>query len=256
MKNIFVLCLSLIGFCLSSCTGSTEEPLIQSEFKEKEIKPKGYAVADLGQEYIPATVIPSSASEQEQLLKRLSANQDVSFNTQRLKLFVRYAQLVNSRSPKQNILKILISDISNLATQHKDDHELAALMGSATSFQAVFYPEDSGTQQLLAKKGGRMMDRAIRNAPNHLGVRLQRGITYATMPAFLGKARYSIEDLLLIKAGNVQDDSFTSMVGFYLGMALIKDKQVVQGLKVLAEVKAGKYSPWSQKSSDLIDENS
>ena len=201
------------------------------------------------------TLIPSNLKEQKQLLSQLEEQaKDDGDGKQRLRFFVRYAILVNSEKVSAAKIQNLIDDIKNYLKLNSKDYELVALLGSATSFSSIYYPQDTGKQQLLAKKGIRLLDGAKRNAPNHLGVRLQRGISYAAMPAFLGKAELAVKDLQFVKMHYPSESELMIMVNFYLGKALINTVHKSDGIQILQSLVEQGITPWSQKASKIITE--
>ena len=202
-----------------------------------------------------ATIIPSNLNAQKQLLGQLEAQVKAGNDSkQRLMFFVRYAILVNSEQVSEVKLLKLIDDIKSYLKLNSEDYELVALLGSATSFSSVYYPQDTGKQQLLAKKGIRLLDRAKKNAPNHLGVRLQRGISYAAMPAFLGKAELAVKDLQFVKVHYPSDAELIIMVNFYLGKALVNTAHKSEGVEILQTLVKQGMKPWSLKAAQIITE--
>lgn len=250
------LFLMVVGFnWLLGCSEPASKSAPELSDKESNSNVIATQTIDKKLQYIPATKIPTTDRLRKQQLAEISKAAATDFEKQRLALFIRFTLLANSKKPELEALERIIQELTTLTLAHPADIELSALLGSATSFQSIFYPEDSGKQRLLAKKGIRLMDRAIRRSPEHLGVRLQRGISYAAMPAFLGKARYAVDDLSIIKSASNSDEShFIAMIDFYLGKALINNQQVQQGVALLQLLAERNLTPWSQQASDLIKE--
>ena len=205
-------------------------------------------------DFIKPTTVPTTNTERQALLNSLNINADSSIDKRRLALFVRYTYFANSQDRQLKTLEQLVEEIAVMRKTRPDDHELTALHGSATCLQAVFFRNNLGRTNLLSKKGSRYLDRAVKNEPNHLGVRLYRGITYAEMPAFLGKGRQAVEDFSLIKnaAAPETDDKFAAMVDYYYAMALIKDQQKNNGRKLLTSLIGKNIVPWSERAATLI----
>lgn len=213
------------------------------------------AASSGGSNPVFATAIPGNLNSQKKLLRRLETEKmALSSSDERLLLFLRYAVLVNSEHLEKEKMLILIEDIKKRLKQGEGDDELTALLGSATSYTAVFYPQDTGKQQLLAKKGIRLLDKAIKSSPNNLGVRLQRGITYSAMPAFLGKSSTAIEDLKYVKQFYREDSGLIFMINFYLGKALINNAEKSAGIELLQQLAKEKIQPWSSKAEQIIRE--
>lgn len=204
------------------------------------------------EQYIQATVVPNNTSERQKLLTTLNDSDE----QQRLALFVRYTELSNN--PKRQLVELdkLLEQVQNRHERNKDDNELTALLGSATCLKTLFFLDNLGKTNLLAKKGSRYLDRAVKNAPNNLGVRLYRGITYAEMPSFMGKARQAIEDFSHIKAG--MDSSlpldYSAMIHYYDAVAQLKNSNKDGALQQLHAVVAQNIAPWSARATQLIKE--
>jgi hypothetical protein len=216
---------------------------------------KNTVIAASAGDHIPATVVPTTNGKRQAMLDNLKLTKQSPLADQRLALFLRYT-LLTGRQPRLAPLEQLISEISEMVGQHKNDYELLALLGSATRLQTIFYLDNLGKTNLLAKKGSRYLDRAVKKAPKHLGVRLYRGITYAEMPGFLGKARQAVDDFSLLKTamGFKTEGEFSAMVDYYFAMALIKDQQQASGLKQLGLLAKRNIAPWSQRAAVLIKE--
>lgn len=243
----------VIALCtlLMACSEHQAEKTVNNEPQNQQAS----AIVASG-DFIKATTVPNSSSERQTLLKELNSKNDA--NSKRLALFVRYTELTNAAEIKQEVLEPLLKDIDAQLKANSGDHELRALFGSATSLQAIFHLEDVGQTNLLAKKGGRQLDRAVKKAPNHIGVRMYRGITYAEMPAFLGKARFAKQDFEAIKqaTGSNADGDYMAMINYYYAMALIKDNQKDQGQSLLNQVIKSQKAPWAVKAQALLKEAS
>jgi hypothetical protein len=159
---------------------------------------------DLIQYQMP-TYIGGGRVEQEALYQTLKNNTALSRLEQKQWLLLRLSLFATDK--EQTLTKLeTITDALALASEQSandgaQDYELMAALGSALSYQSVFYQNDLGSMNLLSRKGMRYMDRAIKKAPNHLGIRLLRGISYANMPAFLNRASFAVTDLTVLKEG-------------------------------------------------------
>lgn len=208
-------------------------------------------------EFTKPTSVPTNNTERQALLKSLNINTESTIDERRLALFVRYTYFADNQDRQLETLEQLIKEIEEMREKRPEDHELTALYGSATSLQTVFYLNNLGKTNLLSKKGSRYLDRAVKSDPNHLGVRLYRGITYAEMPAFLGKGRQAVADFSLIKnaTDSQTNESFIAMVDYYYSMALLKDQQKKSGLERLASLVNKGIVPWSVRAATLIKDN-
>ncbi len=236
--------LLLAAITLAGCA----EPQVKNQTVEQPT-----AALQVG-DYVQPTQVPTTNAARQAKLKSLNINTNSPLQQRRFALFVRYTQLTNNENPKLEVLEQLLGEISELSAKHKEDYELSALLGSATSFKTTFFLDDLGKTTLLSKKGSRYLDRAVKKAPNHLGVRLYRGITYAEMPAFLGKSRQAVEDFKQLRAGMDVTSSidFVAMVDYYFAMALIKNQQQDSGLQKLTQLAQKDIMPWSDKAQKLI----
>lgn len=214
------------------------------------------------------TQVPTTNAERRVLLDSLNINKSSAAEDRRLALFVRYTYFADNPEHQLVTLEQLIEEIATMRQTRPDDHELTALYGSAISLQTVFFLDNLGKTNLLSKKGSRYLDRAVKSDPNHLGVRLYRGITYAEMPAFLGKARQAVTDFKLIKhastafpskkstnpANNRANEKFAAMIDYYYAMALIKNQQQDTGIRQLTTLAGKNILPWSKRAATLKQE--
>ena len=260
LKNIGMLSLVVIlSGCFDSDIKQTRESSTPQPEAVKTLDSADHTLAN----YIPATVVPTTNGERKALLAALNINADSPLDKRRLALFVRYTYFADNPDRQLQTLEQLIAEIAEMRQTRLDDHELTALYGSATSLQTVFFLDNLGKTNLLSKKGSRYLDRAVKSAPNHLGVRLYRGITYAEMPAFLGKARQAVTDFALLKSASrfsepktthPANDKFAAMIDYYHAMALIKDQQQSSGMEQLAVLAHKNITPWSQRAAVLKKE--
>lgn len=73
------------------------------------------------------------------------------------------------------------------------DSEISAWLGSVITMKAIF-ETDPGKQTFFVKLGTRMLDKAVRQAPNNTVVRLTRAYNSLELPAFLLRTRFAVED--------------------------------------------------------------
>jgi len=74
-----------------------------------------------------------------------------------------------------------------------DDLETQAWLGSVTTMKAQFV-SDPGKQTFYVKLGSRLMDSAVRQAPDDPLLRLIRGHNSMELPVFLKRTRFAVED--------------------------------------------------------------
>lgn len=264
-----LLAIVALGGCFESATQKQQQEQQQQQKNDSQAAVATKAVnsadlfrpelaqSDLAQpDFVQPTTVPTTNAERQVLLDALDIKTTSPVDKRRLALFVRYTYFADNKDRQLETLEQLVKEIAAMRETRPDDHELTALYGSAVSLQTVFFLDNLGKTNLLSKKGSRYLDRAVKNAPNHLGVRLYRGITYAEMPAFLGKARQAVEDFKLIKSASDErtNDKFAAMINYYYAMALIKDQQQDSGIKHLTALAGKNISPWSERASALKKE--
>lgn len=101
--------------------------------------------------------------------------------------------------------------------------------GSATTLMALT-TERGMEKSKYVKKGTRSMDKAIRIDPNNLNLRMIRGNNSLSLPRFLKRAHYAVEDfskaLEISKAFQKQDPVFSAHLHYKLGLAYELTKQM------------------------------
>ncbi|WDE09102.1 hypothetical protein SG34_030500 [Thalassomonas viridans] len=253
----------LLAMAIAGCSEQAPQNESQAAASAEKVKAVS-AVIPASDELVKPTLVPTTNEERRVLLDSLNITADSPEDKKRLALFVRYTYFADNPQRQLATLEQLIAEIATMRESRPDDHELTALYGSAISLQTVFFLDNLGKTNLLSKKGSRYLDRAVKNAPNNLGVRLYRGITYAEMPAFLGKARQAVKDFQMIKhvsdgfsAGNSsrqESEKFAAMVNYYYAMALIKNQQQDQGIRLLTSLVGKEIVPWSKRAAALKQE--
>ncbi|EAQ63957.1 hypothetical protein MED121_04268 [Marinomonas sp. MED121] len=226
----------------------------QTSINQVESK-QAYVLAD----YQLPSAIGADQAEQEALLKLLnekeSSKQGLTQEEIKQQLLLRLTLFSSDKNQTLAKLEAITQGLTRAselsAEQGKQDYELMAAMGSALSYQSIFYQADLGQMNLLSRKGMRYMDRAVKKAPNHLGVRLLRGLSYANMPAFLNRASFAVEDLSLLKnvllrgqgerqgqdsklatesakksSFKKQDKLFIEFIDYYLALSFYKNAQL------------------------------
>ncbi|OIQ48091.1 MAG: hypothetical protein BM565_03315 [Gammaproteobacteria bacterium MedPE] len=180
--------------------------------------------------YQQPTDLGATTNEQNAKLIQLQSIKMPSPTQQRLIALLKLALF--SSDSKQSLEKLITitSTLEQLSNKTPTDYELMAAYGSALSYQSIFMQDDLGRMNLTARKGMRIMDRAIKKAPANLGARFLRGVSYANMPSFLNRASFSIDDLQLLKQHtNAQPQSqFMALVDYYLALAYSRNNQMPQ----------------------------
>jgi len=238
-------------------------------------------------DYQLPSAIGADQAEQEALLKQLNEKEGLTQEEVKQQLLLRLTLFSSDKNQTLAKLEAITQGLTRAsefsAEQGEQDYELMAAMGSALSYQSIFYQADLGQMNLLSRKGMRYMDRAVKKAPNHLGVRLLRGLSYANMPAFLNRASFAVEDLSLLK--NVllhgkeyrqgqdakllsksivesakksplkkQDKLFIEFINYYLALSFYKNAQV-ESAKSLWQTLSNTASEGSDSASATVSKS-
>lgn len=73
------------------------------------------------------------------------------------------------------------------------DMEIDAWLGSVTTMKALF-ESDPGKKTFFVKMGTRMLDKAVKAAPDNTVIRLTRAYNSIELPAFLMRTKVAVED--------------------------------------------------------------
>ena len=226
--------LTFIALLLSGLlTGCSDNTLVE---------PSPNKVSATQQETIQTSVLPAdtvyqqptdlgaTTQEQNARLVQLQSVNSPSLTQQRLIALTRLALFSSNSEQSLERLMTITSALEQLSNNTPTDYEVMAAYGSALSYQSVFMQDDLGRMNLTARKGMRIMDRAIKKAPANLGARFLRGVSYANMPSFLNRASFSIDDLQLLKQHtNANPKShFMALVNYYLALAYSRNNQIPQ----------------------------
>ncbi|OIN54001.1 hypothetical protein [Pseudomonas costantinii] len=78
--------------------------------------------------------------------------------------------------------------------------ELISTLGALYVRKAVFHVDNARQAGALVATGFRYLDRAVAQFPDNLTARINRGLTCANVPEFMGKAELAREDLRIAAA--------------------------------------------------------
>lgn len=95
--------------------------------------------------------------------------------------------------PQREDVELAERNLKRARELSPNDPEIAAWLGSVTTMKATF-ETDPGRQTLWVKVGTKLMDAAVKAAPDNLVVRLVRANNSVELPAFLRRARFGVED--------------------------------------------------------------
>lgn len=207
-------------------------------------------------QYIPPTFIGSNVNEQKELLAYLTAQTQISDVQLRQKTLIELALFSSDKNQSLAKLETISHSLEALSKAKPNDFEIMAAYGNALSYQAVFLQHNLGQMNFVSRKGMRLMDRAIKQAPHNLGARLLRGVSYANMPSFLNRAKFAVTDLSLIKQHSQSEPTseFLSFVNYYLAMAFAKNDQPQQAKALWQSLKSNASPNWQSKATERLEE--
>ncbi|WP_226647807.1 hypothetical protein [Microbulbifer variabilis] len=206
----------------------------------------------LANEFTPPSEIPSSNIERARLVKAL--NEGSTPEQMKVAYLAELALLTSSSDTRVEQVESLEEKMAQLKRSLDNDPELNAALGSTISFRSSFYIDQLAKLSLFSRRGNRMMDRAVKQAPFNLGARLQRGISCANMPAFLKRARYAVEDLELVQQqiGGKYGEEFQAFVEFYLAQAYERNDQTDEAKELWGKLTVSE-TDWAQKSRQALE---
>lgn len=226
-------------------------------------------------DYQMPTYIGADKKGQEALLAQLEGQKALSELEQKQQLLLRLTLFASDKNQTLEKLQTITDDLNRAsdesAKRGQQDYELLAAWGSALSYQSIFYQADLGQMNLLSRKGMRYMDRAVKKAPDHLGVRLLRGVSYANMPAFLNRASFAVTDLSLLKEvllkesgssaelikkqpKNNQNKLFIEFIDYYLALSFSKNTQLDAAKRLWKALETSPESQWSALAKQRLEE--
>lgn len=172
-------------------------------------------------EIIYPTEIPATLNEQSKLFESLKAKPEASLTDQDWRtlsvLALQYASQAALTDTTR--LKEVTKIISGALARSPNDPELIAIEGNVVSLHAR-NPNLSAAQAMAySRRGSRLLDKAVRLNPYHLGARLQRALNSLNSPTFLGKTAHAIQDLeyILSQTPTPNSKSFIAYIYVLLG---------------------------------------
>ncbi len=130
-------------------------------------------------------------------------------------------------------VKDAIVYFENLLEQEPNNELARVYLGSSYTIRSRDVGIGPGKLDTL-KKGGRIMDQAVANAPNDIRVRLVRGVNYLRLPALFGKRDEGRADLLAIL------DAVQNQSGPQIDSLSAGEKQAIYYFGALALHQTGK----------------
>ncbi|MCO7225530.1 hypothetical protein [Pleionea sp. CnH1-48] len=213
----------------------------------------------IAQDITAPTLIPQSEKEQLALVDSFSQGKQqghVDYPLEKKVLLTKIALVTANPDVKLEQAQMVYDEAKSFAQKHKEDMEVKAALGSITSFMTIFHLNNYAKMAIYSRKGTRLMDYAVKKAPNHVGVRMQRGVSSAAMPAFLNRAHLAVEDLEFVKKHYPvkQANGFNAFIDFYLATAYSKNNQLDQAKELLLKVQANDIQPWSERAKQKLAE--
>lgn len=207
-------------------------------------------------DYKTPTFIGVDDQVRQSLLRDLNATEQATKEQIRQRLLIELALFSSSTDQTLTELENITVQLQQYSEANTADVEIMAAYGSALSFQAIFYQHNLGKMNFVSRKGMRLMDRAIKQAPNNLGARVLRGVSYANMPDFLNRAQFAVTDLSLVKEqmATQSDNTFIDFINYYLAMALAKNEQLQPAKQLWSSLSQQPDSPWASKATARLKE--
>jgi len=118
---------------------------------------------------------------------------DNANDTEALKAAGIILHQMNRAQPDPQLVQKAESYLKQAKKLQEDDLETIAWLGSVTTMKAQF-ESDPGKQSFFVKLGSRMMDKAVKKAPDNAVVRLTRAYNSLELPPFLMRTKFAVED--------------------------------------------------------------
>lgn len=179
--------------------------------------------------YVGGISVPNSQSERNKLLvdveKKYKAVGTKDLRNYKI-LGILYLRNAADDFTKDNLNKAL-KVLENIRKIDPTDYQIMSSYGNALSMSAAFV--EDGTDQVIrrSQQGLRYMNKAVKKAPNHIGVRLDRAFSCYFAPRFLMQIHYSIEDFgrVLELVGDDWGPGFKAMIHYFLAGSYEKNRQ-------------------------------
>jgi tetratricopeptide (TPR) repeat protein len=150
-----------------------------------------------------------------------------------------------------------IAHFEGMLEENPDDELARVYLGSSWTLRSRDMGLGPKKMEAL-KKGGRLMDQAVRNAPRDIPVRLVRAINYLQLPAIFGKRDTARADLRAImtaisegKSAQARDlPPEVKQVAFYYGAQALEQLKQREKAREAYET-ALQYAPGSELAPEL-----
>lgn len=167
------------------------------------------------------SVLTTPSRERDQLEQKyetqIKSNQATPIAFQELGI-IYHMKATESESEPQ-IIKKAHALLKQAYAQNKKDPLTKAYLGSITTMMAITV--EAGMEKMkFVKRGTRHLDKAIKDHPDIVDLRMLRGMNSLNLPKFLERARYAVADFqhILKIIPNASND-FKAQLRFNLGKA-------------------------------------
>ena len=235
-------------------SGCSDKPETRQEIAPLIAATHNKTTHSANKKYQQPTFIGSNIQEQRTLLAAFKQKKDLSDKENKQQLLIELAVFASDNKQSLDQLEKLTKTLEHTLANDPTDFEIMAALGSSLSLQSIFHQDDLGKMNFLARKGMRLMDRAVKKSPNHLGARLLRGLSYANMPEFLNRASFAVTDLNLLKQYVSDDKEFKQLINYHLAMAYSKNNQIKQAHTLWQQVAQIKNTTWTTKAQARLKE--
>ncbi|WP_144392898.1 hypothetical protein [Pleionea sediminis] len=201
------------------------------------------------------TIIPGTDELRKEFVNKIDLS-NASELDQKTYALIKMIQVYDIPESERDAVLKEYGTIKSQIKMIKDDPEIQAAFGALTSYLSSFFNDNYSKILLYSRKGMRLMDSAVKQNPEHMGARMQRGIAQASMPKFLNRADKAVEDLTMVlnHTKDIQDKSFIAMIQFYLAMAYVKNEDEDKAGKIYQSLSSSDMKPWSEKSKSALSE--
>lgn len=188
-----------------------------------------------GKNYTMFTEVPLTIEERNTLIQLVDKKIQKGIATKKdlkTQAICYYRNAATDFTPKK--VEKAVEVLTELSKKYRKDYEIMAFHGAAIGMSIAFVPpKDLGQIMRLAKISNRKQDRAVKMAPNHLGVRLTRAYSGYFAPKVAGRTHLSIKDFksVLELIGDELGPAYNSIIHYYLGASYFKLAQRTQAIK-------------------------
>jgi tetratricopeptide (TPR) repeat protein len=202
--------------------------------------------------YEPIVKVPSTAVERKKMAEKLETEYQQKKDSKLIaQLAILYTVIAGLDEHEKPVVEKAIKLLAEARKANSSNYELMAAHGSVITMMASFSGQSSAKALRAAKKGFRLMDRALKNAPDDVGALLQRGNNSLKVPPFLRRLRYAERDfkkiLELMKIEEIKPVKALAL--FMLGEVANKRKDPATAKSYWQQAAAMNVPGWSDKAN-------